>query len=394
VDSPAIVFTPGKGLVVKSKDGDFSLALQWRAQVLFAIENEHTDGAEATQALQIRRARLSLSGNMFGKSNKFKSELALSPRDVSLSDAGVGTSPLLDAYFDFVHLRDLSFRVGQYKVPFSHQRVVSSADLQLVDRAITNAEFNLDRDIGFDFHSEDLFGLDLLRYHLGVYTGEGRNSFADSDFGLSYMVRSEVLPFGLFDDLVEGDFERSGPRLAIGAAYAFIDRAKTDRGILGGAPVDGGTTDFNVVTADATFKVAGFSAMTEFFYRSGERDSGPLLDDTGAPILDADGNPLATAPARDGLGLLLQAGYLVPRIPLEVVGRYAFVRASDDAGHDGLSDEDEVGGGLNYYFAEHSLKLQGDYMRLSNDGDFGTGTDMPVNGIEDQPTGVIFCHFS
>jgi hypothetical protein len=57
------------------------------------------------------------------------------------------------------------------------------------------------------------------------------------------------------------------------------------------------------------------------------------------------------------------------------VGRYAFVRASDDAGHDGLSDEDEVGGGLNYYFAEHSLKLQGDYMRLSNDGDFGTGTD-------------------
>jgi hypothetical protein len=294
---------------------------------------------------------------------------------VGQSDAGVGTSPLLDAYFDFVHLRDLSFRVGQYKVPFSHQRVASSGDLQMVDRAITNSEFNLDRGIGVDLRYEDLFGLDLLRYRFGVYTGEGRNSFADGDFGMSYIVRGEVLPLGLFDDDVEGDFERTGPRLAIGAAYAFVDRARTDRGVLGSTPPDGGTTDFNVVTADATFKMAGLSATTELYYRSGERDSGPLVDAAGMPILDDDGNPISTAPTRDGIGLLLQAGYFVPRVPLEIVGRYALIRGSQDADHDGLADEDEVGGGLNYYFAEHSLKLQGDFVHLSNDGDFGTGTD-------------------
>ena len=59
-------------------------------------------------------------------------------------------SPLLSYYLEFDYLRDLTVRVGQYKIPFSRQRVISSGNQQMVDRSIANGEFNLDRDIGID----------------------------------------------------------------------------------------------------------------------------------------------------------------------------------------------------------------------------------------------------
>ena len=68
-------------------------------------------------------------------------------------------------------------------------------------------------------------------------------------------------------------------------------------------------------------------------------------------------------------------GYLLPRIPLEIAGRYALVRGSAAEGHDGLTDEDEVGGSLSCLFAHHQLELQADYFRIAKDGDFAYGAN-------------------
>lgn len=365
--APDVSFKPGRGLVVTSADGDNQLGLGVRVQFLSTIQ--HTT-EETLQGIQVRRARLSASGHIASPDLKFKLEVALSPRDVNTRDGVPQTSPLFDFFIDLQHLRDLNLRIGQYKVPFDRQRIISSSKLQFVDRAITDAEFTLERDIGLDLHSDDLLGLNLFRYYLGIYPGEGRNNFDLGDFGLFYLARAEVLPFGLFDDYSEGDFERTGLRLSLGAAYALLDDAPRDHGILGAAPADGGSTDIQVATTDLMLKLAGFSMLSELFWRNSRRNPGPLVDAAGMPILDDTGTPIGVTPSRDGIGFLVQGGYILPNYPFEVVARYALIDGSSAPSRDALARLEEFAGGVSYYFDQHPLKLQADYTELAENGDY------------------------
>ena len=77
VDNELSTFKPGKGLYMKSKDGKFAMVPRLRAQFLYSIDDKN--GSAMTQNLQIRRARLQFIGHTFGKHNRFKVELALSP---------------------------------------------------------------------------------------------------------------------------------------------------------------------------------------------------------------------------------------------------------------------------------------------------------------------------
>ena len=351
-------FVPGKGLEIASVDGDFKLQTRLRAQFLYQTDMPAADDAE--HYFMIRRARLQFSGNMWDKRNKFKVEFAVSPRDVSneavdfngddIDDSNyLKTSPLLDWYQEFTYLRDLRIRVGQYKVPFSRQRVISSGNLQLVDRsAAANAEFTVDRDLGLDFRSKDLFGLDLFKYYAGVYIGEGRNTsnktVGAGDQGLMYIGRIEILPFGSFADYSEADFERSStPGLSIGAAYAYIGDAPKTRGILG-STIQDDVWNYHNMTGDIMFKVAGFSLLSEAFMRQGEADSG--------------------AATSDGWGAMVQGGYLLPRTATEIVGRYGLNRRLGTETESIFSEGfNEVGGGVGHYFAHHPFKIQGDVFR-------------------------------
>lgn len=359
VDTARIRFVPGKGLEVGSSDGAFVLRTRLRVQFRYTAHDE--DGSWEHQ-FNIRRARVVFDGHAFTSDVRYKLELAISPNDMGISnnleDDGPRLTPLLDFYVEFRHLRDLSVRVGQYKIPSNRQRVISSGDLQLVDRALLNGEFTLDRDVGLDLRSGDFLGLDMLRYYLGIYMARGRDGQGFDDFGMMYLARVELLPLGLFDDYAEADFERGGPRLSFGLGWAHIDRARHDRGILGRSPADGGTTDTQHVFADAVFMYRGFSFMTEVAWRHGTRNPGDAVDEMGMPI------PVAAA--RNGYGLHAQAGYLLPQLPVEIAGRYGLVRGlgSDTA----LGDSNELVVGLSYYAAQHPYKIQIDYGRLWSDG--------------------------
>src|SRR5690606_33176790 len=163
-----------------------------------------------------------------------------------------------------------------------------SGDLELVDRALAQAEFNLNRDIGLDVRSEDFLGLGHLRYYAGIFMAAGRDMRLLKTFHMNYLARVEVLPFGgAADDwdYCEADFSRKlEPRLSLGAAYSFIDNAETDQGILGVVPLDGGTTDYHNAVADVMFKYAGLSVFSEVFWREGNRNFG------SATVTDAAGN--------------------------------------------------------------------------------------------------------
>lgn len=350
-------YKPGKGLILTSEDDQFSLALRLRAQFLYTLVDA-PDADQVMHGFQIRRARVLASGHVFGKHNKYKVELAMSPRDENVNSGGPTLTPLLDWHAEFDYIKDATLRVGQYKVPFNRQRVISSGDLQMVDRSLAQAEFNLDRDVGMHLHAQDLAGLDLFRYYAGVWINEGRDASEMHPLDMMYIARVEVLPFGMFDDYREGDLERMDkPGLSLGAAYAYLENAANERGILGSPPEDGGTTDIHVMTADLLFKAHGFSLQSEFYYRTGDRTAGDAVDDAGEPI--------PTVAPRDGLGWFVQSGYLLGAVPVEFSGRYSEVRpvGSDSS----LSEERELGAAVSWYPGAHSLKLQGDYFRLWED---------------------------
>lgn len=376
---PSVEWKPGKGLTVKSADGNFSLKTALRFQFLDEWNVPAAADAEARHYFILRRIRLTFSGNVFSKDIKYRLDLGLgvaemgyegvpvenksgstSPVDENGQAVTLITSrdvlsqgPIQDAYLEFTQLRDLNLRVGQAKIPYGLERLTSDGALQVVDRSITSSEFNFERDIGVELRSDDFLGVDKLRYNLGVYSGEGRNattkSIGGGDLGLLYVARLELHPLGVFDAYEATDLARSSDaKLAFGLNYAFAQLDATSHaanqtlGRLYGAPGDDAVVDYNThnFTVDARVQVMGFSAMTAFHYRN-------------VPTIPA---------ARSGIGWTLQAGYLVSaEAPLEIAGQFAMVRPTDEA-TSSIDEYNELGGGLNYYFYGQGLKLQGEYV--------------------------------
>jgi phosphate-selective porin OprO/OprP len=323
VDAGQARWKPGTGLSVETKDRRFSLVFQSMVQLQMNVH--HTPGVpamgdtSATAAkndlsLVFRRARVWFSGNLFTPHIKYRITLTFSPVELGYKNGAITRSPILDWFFTFDRVRDATVVVGQYKVPYNHQRMAKIAELQFVDRSGASNEFTMDRDIGFDVRSKDLAGLGKLRYYAGVYLGDGIALYGPSDFGLAYLARVEVLPFGQYDDLAESDLDRTlrRPRMLLGAAYSYIDRDPHDtHGFAGVIPLDGGKTTTHNATADLSFKYGGFAFEGGFFFRQGKRIPGMNVDDDGhadpgsSPaqrprVLPAGRRPAAADPRRAG----------------------------------------------------------------------------------------------
>jgi hypothetical protein len=362
---PTIEHRPGQGVRVTSADGSFSLQTWLRGQIRDTIVHDPAVVPASGQTIEVKRASLFFAGNVFGPHNRYFTQFVFAPRDLGLDSGQLTQSPIFDVFFTFDRLRDLSVRVGQYKPAFSREFIAAWGDLQLVDRSNVQNEFHLDRDVGVDLLSDDLGGLDLFRYAVGVHSGQGRNSIARRPFRMSYVARLEVLPLGTFDEFVEADFERRvHPKLALGVAYAYQDRAPRDHGVIGQVPEDGGSTDIHEIVADGIFKVRGFSVLGEYFWRQGRRNPGSLADDMGVP--------LPVTPARNGMGWFAQAGYVLPRVPLELAARGGQTFAGRNSS---LPSVGELGGGPGWYFQGHAFKVQADYFHTWSGVDITHGAD-------------------
>lgn len=360
------VWKPGSGLKIETADDMFALTFRVRVQLRYELQHDH-DGDETSNVFSVRRARLQFKGHVFGPHNKYYLQIAISPNDMGWQDGRPSFTPIRNWELSFDYLRDFTVTIGQMKVNYNRQRVISSGDLQLPDRSRVTGEFTLDRDIGLKISSDDIGGIGYLRYALGIFNGEGRDAYRVDDLGMLYVARLEVVPTGdagedWSDD--EVDWNRSlRPSFVIAGAYAFHDRAKLDLGSRGDQPLDQGTTDFHQAQADLMFKAAGLSLTGEFQWRKGIREygEGTVLDDMGMAI------PAPRVAARNGLGYFVQAGFLLPRVPLELTTRWGQIIGLGDASQTSLPDSEEVGGGVSWYLARHSLKLQVDYFRLRSD---------------------------
>jgi len=364
VDRGDIKFRPGKGVEINSADDKFQLRIRVRVQMLYTYAHDENlgtnegDEPEANlQDFRLRRARFVFQGYAFGKHNQYKLEIDPLRKD----------NVVLDYYLDFTKNRDIQVRVGQYKISSNRTRVISSGNLQMVDRSQVNSEFSLDRDIGIDIRSRDFLGKNKMRYVFGVSSGNGLNNPQFKDFSMVYLARVEYLPMGIFRDYSEVDFARTKPRLSIGATYSFFQNADRNRGMVGVPFADGGTADYHFVFVDAIFKARGFSAISELAFRTGQRNVGDI-----APT-DPDYDPDLPTDPRNGIGWMLQAGYLIPHTGFEFAARGALVKANSKRGATSLTDQYGTTFSVSYYFARHPFKIQADVSQLWEDT-FGEGS--------------------
>lgn len=352
-----VSFSAGWGRGVQMDVGNlFSLQIRSRVQfqALVAQPTEEAIEAGAKDQVQsgflIRRMRIVFQGHAFTKKLTYTIQLGLANRDME-SDLLI---PLRDAYVTWQPVRDFGIRFGQMKVPYGKQRVVSSSALQMVDRSIVTSELNMDRDVGLYFLSEDFLGLkQRLMYQVGVFSGQGRNRMFGNNAVLA-VARIQINPFGAFPDhLSESDHLRSmRPRMSIGGGAAYnlnAHRALSTHGTV--LTLDG--FDYQHYGADLHFKWAGFSLLSEYFRRQGDPDRRDAL------------MPAKTEYPRNAQGYFVQAGYTF-LVPFEIVGRWGEIIPLAN-GDPALLRQHEAGGALNFYFWQHSLKLQTDYFFLWGD---------------------------
>ncbi|MGE3177193.1 MAG: porin [Vicinamibacterales bacterium] len=334
----------GRGVTVRSADDSSSMNIRARVQVRGTFSDNTDDALTGSTEAAIRRMRLVFQGNALGPRFAYYVQLGFSNQDTE-ADLRL---PLRDAYLTWTATRDLVVRVGQMKVPFSRQRVVSSSALQMVDRSPVVAELNLDRDVGIQLFSKDLFGTRRLGYALGLFGGEGRNRLGRAA-GALYSARVETWPFGPFDDFVESDHHRSRAfRLAIGANAAHNQNTNRPRSTTGD-PYPAGDVDYTHLGVDATVKHRGCSATWEWTFRRADRETSTV----------GSGSTAAVVQARSGWGTFMQGGCLVtPRLELSARrSRLAPLRSRASP----LVESDEYAVGVSHYPREHNLKLQADY---------------------------------
>ena len=352
----------GKGLFnLIGKDSSFSMNMSARMQMLGTSNWDLNNGlTNPSSSLLVRRARLKFDGFAYSPKLKYKLELGLSNRDIGKASSFTNEAPkyILDAVVKWNFSGNFVLWFGQTKLPGNRERVISSGDLQQVDRSLLNSRFNIDRDMGFQLrHHFNLTDTFIVREMFSVSQGEGRNITTGNLGGHQYTSRIELLPFGKFAS--KGDYRGSdlkfepAPKLALGFTYDFNNDAVKNRSNQGSYMTnDTGfySTNISTVFVDAMYKHNGFSFMGEYAVRDADDAFAKNSDGTLTGDLVQVGNALN-----------LQTGYLLSET-LEISGRYTNI--DWDQNITGKGNETQYTLGLSKYILGHKLKVQTDLSYL------------------------------
>lgn len=359
----------GKGLInFVAKDSTFSVKFAPRFQVRSMSSWDHNGAIYGSPEHNfiVRRARLKFDGFAYSPKLKYKIELGLSNRDISGANDFNRNTPryILDAVIMWKFAKNWELWAGQTKLPGNVERVVSSGNLQLIDRSLLNSRFNIDRDLGVQIrHKSNLGGNFITREKFSISQGEGRNVTEGNEGGLQYTARLELLPFGAFKS--KGDYSQSDlkreekPKLMLGFTYNFNEEAVRERGFAGDYMIRTDETiygtDQTTIFVDAMYKYNGFSFMGEFAKRTADNEIATEIDGvtpTGDVVLT-------------GNALNLQAGYLFKN-NYEIAGRYTTLEFESVTGKDPTK---QYTLGFNKFVLGHKLKIQSDLSYTTVDGE-------------------------
>lgn len=324
-----------------SEDGRFSLDLGARVQLRLTHDDPET--GDSGTSFRVRRARLTLEGKVFEHWD-YKLQ----------ADLGGDSTDLLDASFQYARHEAAQLWMGQGKVEFGLQELISSGKQQFVDRSIASNRFSPGRDQGIALKGDVAGG--RLYYAVGAYNGNGINRSSNDDDEFLWTGRAVWSPFGPVK-MAEGALERpESSRLAVGLAAlstsapertSIVQVLEPDGSggftgnILDVVQVDAPASDTTRFGLEALFKRGGLSASGEWFVET--------LEPAGAADVDTDGG-------------WVQVGWLFEGTDIELAGRWSAIRP-DLPG----ADRTETGLGVSWYPGGHSYKLQADLRELEDD---------------------------
>ncbi len=374
----------GKGFQYYGADSSFYMKFGIRFQTLYS--NEWTVRDDDFQYVEdhssnflLRRSRLKFNGYAFSPKLKYKMEFGLTNRDIGGGiDAEHNYAPrfILDAFLEWNFYGNFSLKAGQAKLPGNRERVISSANLQFVDRSRLNSRFNIDRDMGVQLKHHFTIGDNFLIREIAAFSqGEGRNMTMSNLGGYDYTFRVEFLPFGKFaskGDYVGASIKREEkPKLSIGATYDINEGNVRERS-QGGSFMLGDDGNYygktvNTLFVDMMFKYKGFSMMAEYVNKTNEDGDANVYDATDSVVV---GTQFL------GSGFNVQMGYMFEN-NWEIAARYTSIFPDPLAS----SNETEYTIGLSKYVVGHKLKVQTDLSYRQRGFD---GNSSPNGGKDDK----------
>ncbi len=337
----------GRGFVIRSDDEQFSLRFGGRVQPFF---NTTVTPDETTSNFEIRRGRLQLDGNLWGKDASYRFQ----------ADWGKGNLSLKDFFGEVALGHRTWLRFGQFKKPFSRQQILPFFRTEISDRAITDRAFGAGRDIGVSIHN-GYEGSPRFEWTVGVFNGtgdatrlEGVTAIVDDTTGEVTIdsskakltnVPRELLPIvvarvgynhGKLRGYSEADLEGGPVRWGVGLSV----QAEGD--------LDRDNTSNQKAELDYILKVNGFSTTGGLYAQTAQ--DGNSVYDQGKSLV----------------GFHLQAGYLLAK-RWQFVGRYAVVGDTATGGTQ-ATDQQELAITANFYKHNHDAKFFG-AVRLFKNGD-------------------------
>lgn len=356
-------YSYGKGLGITSADSIFQLNIRFRMQNRIGyIQN---DGDDAAYDGQIRRLRLRFDGYVGNPKYLYVLQLSFAPGDVGEIQDGENLNIIRDAAVIYRPNKNWSFTFGQTKIPGNRQRVNSSGALQLTDRSINNAKFNIDRDFGIQayylYEKKDEFSYNLKT---AVTTGEGRNWTKSPDNGIALTGKLELFPLGSFKkdgSNFEGDLAREEtPKILISGAAHQNNHARRTQGETGSDLFEQRT--MSSLLGDFMLKYNGWAGMATYMKRMAKN---PI---TVNPLDVTESNYVYT-----GEGMDYQLSYTFPSM-YEIIGRYSFQNAHKDIRAIAPNTR-EYTLGFTKYIWEHAFKLQTEFTYDQLNYDNGTSKD-------------------
>ena len=107
---------------------------------------QSTDSTQPLNDFFVRRFKFSMQGFAFNPALKYKFQIDIVPFKIGSGNGG--NVRLDEAYVDITYKPWTSVIVGQFKVPWSYEKMTSSGKLDLVDRSIVNAFFGVNQEPG------------------------------------------------------------------------------------------------------------------------------------------------------------------------------------------------------------------------------------------------------
>ncbi len=372
-------FTAGidKRPYIKSADGKFKIELGGRLQARYTYQGRDVnrgdrDGSDRSWA-ELERARIRVQGTLFDPRFFFRLEWD------GHSDSG--SLGLTDAFLQYIHQTgdddyELKIGAGQWKPFFGRQEKQSSAQQLLVDRSLANEFFNIDRNIGLWIEGRK----GKVGWETGVTTGidSVNRDIDDGEFDQvpAFFAHVDVDVIGDMRSyaLSGGDYKISEePGLTTGFSVV------TDQN-NGSGGSDEGFVEFKLYqfAYDFVFKYQGFSLNGEYFGRWLDFEASEV-DGEG----DNDGSAIYSH------GAYLEAGCMLTE-KLQAVGRGSAVWNREGPA---TGNAVEAGGGFNYFFKDHNLKLSLDVLYLDIPPDMITMTEK-LPGLDNPDLPDTFEHGS